>query len=391
LVTGVSAGEATFSAIGGGTSAGGFIRVTTNFTPLAFSTIGSVGNHLCGLEAPSGRAFCWGDNHAGALGNPSLDASEIPGPVSGDRRFSSLSVGDYATCTIEKETGSAYCWGANTSGDLGDGTVQTRWQPTPVASGAIRFSDISANGSHTCAVEAKNGLGYCWGKGSLIGDGTTGQRLTPTLVGDNARRIHFTSISAGSFHSCGIEAGTGTAYCWGQNNLGEVGDGTVIDRLLPVPVGPELSFSTLSAGPALTCGVEATTKAGYCWGTNSFGQIGDGTTINRQTPTRVAGGRRFSSISATGSAHACGIEIDTELAYCWGRYVSQVTTSPATNGSIPAVVGRAMRFKSIVATYAGGCGVEAQTGRGYCWTNAQLTPVPVLPPSALSLGVGGSR
>lgn len=385
-LTPIAKGAATIFAAGGGANGTALVYVELTGEPLRLSTIGSISNHACALEAPTGFAYCWGDNHAGALGMGEGEAWDRPALVNGGRRFNRLSVGAYATCGIEAVTAVAYCWGANRFGDLGDDTYTTRSEPTLVAD-QIRFTSISTSGTHTCGVEAQTGRGYCWGKERLVGDGSGLSRLTPTIVGTEERRIIFSEISAGWSHTCGLEERTGAAFCWGSNAGGQLGDGTTIDRLAPQPVAtPALRFISISAGWTLSCGV-ANTGLGYCWGSNPFGQIGDGTTANRLVPTLVGTGRqRFSSISATGGANACGLEAQTGLAYCWGRDIGEAGDSISAYLTHPTPVrGTPRRFSSIVATYGGGCGVEADTEVGYCWTYSQMIPVPILPPLSPTL------
>jgi hypothetical protein len=289
--------------------------------------------------------------------------------VRGGRSYVSLSVGYYATCGIEAQTGFAYCWGSNRDGDLGDGTRTTQWEPTLVESGRIRFNSISASGGLTCGVEVQTALGYCWGKGGLIGDGTLSQRSTPTLLGSGSLR--FSSVSTSGSHACGIEAQSDLAYCWGNADHGKLGDGTTTDRLVPTLVDSgSRRFSSIDAGDQFTCGIEAQTDLVYCWGQNDLGQVGDGTTTDRLAPTPVAGGRRFSSVGA-GSSLTCGIEAETSIGYCWGRNM------------LPTMVGGGnLRFSNII-THGYACGVEAQTGRGYCW-DGTLVPTPV--PAPISRG-----
>ena len=381
LLTGLASGDATVSADAGGASGDASVHVAPRFAPpLAFTSIGSTGNHVCGLEEATGHAYCWGDNHAGALGIGQGAGSDYPVPVSGGRHFRVLSVGDYATCGIENQTGLAYCWGFNEFGDLGDGSTTIRWDPTAVA-GAKQFTEISASGSHTCAVEAQTALGYCWGRAGLIGDNSTTQRQTPTLVGNTAAPIRFSSVSAGVSHSCGIEFDTGAAYCWGRNDAGQLGNATTAERLVPTATAGTPRFGSISAGESLSCGVETLTGFGYCWGLNTFGQVGDGSTTNRLVPTLVGQGtRRFASISATGHAHACGLEASTGFAYCWGREVGGAVVGATNSGGAPTLVGGGKRFSKIAATYAGGCGVELQTGLGFCWDVIEMAARPVLAP-----------
>ena len=371
LVTGVATGFATIVAAGGGVTGSTRITVGTPDNPfarLAFSSIGTAGNYACGLESQTGFAYCWGDGHAGALGRGDADDTNGPRRVSGGNRFVDLSVGYYGNCAIEGGSGSAYCWGDNHFGSIGDGTLTTRWVPTLVSGGDLHFSAISTSGELTCGVEAETGFGYCWGREGRIGDGTSEQRSIPTAVGSGGARIRFTSITVGG-HACGIEAETGRAYCWGPNESGQLGDGTTTARLTPVLVaGGGLRFTSISPGAAFTCGVETQTGAAYCWGANAFGQLGDGTTMTRLDPKRVAGGGvHFATVSSNWDA-SCGLETETGAAYCWGRsYAGPARLTPTMVGS------DGVRFSTISV---GGdvCAVEALTGRGYCW-GSSLVPI----------------
>jgi alpha-tubulin suppressor-like RCC1 family protein len=382
-LTPIARGATTVTAVGGGARGTVSVYIDLTVEQVRFSAIGSLSNHTCAIEAPTGFAYCWGDNHAGALGNGGQEAWDWPMRVSGDLRFTSLSVGDYGTCGIEAVTAVAYCWGSNHFGDLGDGTYNTAWEPTLVAAGRIRFTRISASGTHTCGVEAATGLAYCWGKEGLIGDGTRLSQPTPTVVGNGETRITFSEVSAGASHTCGVEQGTGAAFCWGRNFTGQLGDGTLLDRLEPQPAvaAPALRFTSISAGWTLSCAITDTGLA-YCWGANPYGQIGDGTTVDRLEPTLVGGGRQhFNSISATGAANACALEAQTGFAYCWGRYVGEAGDSASAYRTEPTLVrGGTRRFSSVVATYRGGCGIEAETGISYCWSYSQMIPATILPP-----------
>jgi alpha-tubulin suppressor-like RCC1 family protein len=374
LVTGVATGITMIWATGGG--AAGSTRVTVGtpdnpFARIAFSSIHTVGNYACGLEAQTGLAYCWGDNHAGALGIGEVDGSDTPVLVTGTRRFRSLSVGFYGNCAVEAGTGLAYCWGFNRFGDLGDDTFTTRWVPTLVQSGGVRFTSISASGELSCGVAAETGLGYCWGREGRIGDGTLVRRSVPTLVESGGATLRFTSISVGG-HACGVEAETGHGYCWGPNESGQLGDGTTIDRLVPTLVaGGRLRFSSISPGDAATCGVEAETGSAYCWGSNAVGQLGDGTTTARLEPAIAGSALRLATVSSRGDM-VCGIEEQTGVAHCWGRGY--------TGGArlVPTMVGNdRVRFSSI-SVGGGACAVEAQTGRGYCWGDS-LVPTALAP------------
>jgi len=155
----------------------------------------------------------------------------------------------------------------------------------------LTIAALSA-GDHTCAVTTV-GASYCWGFNSAgqLGDGTTDRKSTPVLVIMPAG-VRFAAVSAGGDHTCGVTP-SGTAYCWGWNQDGQLGDGTRVDRRTPVPVAAPagVGFAAVSLGGRHTCGVTLGGTA-YCWGHNAYGQLGDGTDTSRTIPVAVSVPRR---------------------------------------------------------------------------------------------------
>ena len=286
----------------------------TRYVPTAvaggrlFTQIASGSEYTCGL-ARTRRAYCWGANYIGQLGNNSSGRRAnwlVPTAVAGELIFTRIVPGDDHTCGLTG-AGRAYCWGRNTEGELGDGTKTDRLVPTAVAGGRT-FALITAGYDHTCGLTSA-GIGYCWGRNTHgeIGDSTTIGRVTPTAVAGG--RI-FTQIAGGGAHTCGLTS-SGHAYCWGFNYDGRVGDSTQNNiRLAPTPVAGRLTFTQIVTGSDQTCGL---TKAGaaYCWGSIADDQLGDGgkpraTRATRLVPTAIAGGLRFRSLSA-GKFHTVGL------------------------------------------------------------------------------------
>jgi alpha-tubulin suppressor-like RCC1 family protein len=271
--------------------------------------------------------------------------STTPVAVVGGLTFAALASGIAHTCGVTPG-GAAYCWGLNFNGQLGIGTTNgpelcaegsNPCSTSPVAViGGLTFAMVSAGASHTCAVTAA-GAAYCWGANTSgqLGDSTTAQRTSPVAV---AEGLTFTSVSAGFGYTCGVTL-SGAAYCWGLNNSGQLGIGSASGpqqcgvnpcSTAPVPVVGGLTFKKLSvsgdqSGFGHACGV-AVTGVVYCWGTNLGGQLGDGTKNSRPTPAPVSGGFTFASVSAgsnnyfgqaDGQEHTCGVTT-TGIAHCWG-------------------------------------------------------------------------
>lgn len=308
------------------------------FTALALGAL-----HTCGLTS-EGQVYCWGENLAGQLGRDSALKSTTPLPVAEGLRFVSLSAGGLHTCGLTA-TGIAYCWGRNEVGQLGSDSaadicpgartrVPCHRTPLPVA-GMVTYKSLSAGQYHTCAL-LTNGTAHCWGReftrkpgsipggyafvaisaggaracglttdgtpycwGSfLIGPGVLATQANPTRGGTwpadaDTTAWRLVSVSTGQDHICGV-TGSGVAYCWGANTFGQLGAGGGLFKKggsrEPVRVAGDLKFAVVSAGFSHTCGV-ATDGRTLCWGGNSVGQLGDGTTDGHNEPTPIRLGR----------------------------------------------------------------------------------------------------
>jgi alpha-tubulin suppressor-like RCC1 family protein len=338
---------------------------TTAAQALSFRQISAGTFHSCGVTTDN-LAYCWGQDASGELGDgtqPAGGFSSKPLPVAGGLHFLQVSAGNYYSCGVTMDD-RAYCWGENVYGKLGDGTSTPRLTPVAVV-GGHRFRQVDAGGSHTCGVTPSDEA-FCWGynRYGQLGDSSEFyQRRKPVRV---AGGRHFRQVAAGGLHTCGATTGY-RAYCWGDGSDGQIGDGRTIQRRTPRLVAGGLSFRQVHAGNAHSCGVTTDNRA-YCWGGNDKGQLGDGTTTQRLKPVPVAGGLQFSGVSPS-AEHTCGVTTGSR-AYCWGwRYYGQLGDgSPLgdyTRLSPVAVVG-GLRFSAVSAGRDHTCGVT--TGNvGYCW------------------------
>jgi alpha-tubulin suppressor-like RCC1 family protein len=242
--------------------------------------------HTCARRS-SGSVVCWGKNDYGTLGDGSTVAdrhASTPTTVFGLTDAVELSTGNYDTCA-RRRSGGVVCWGYNIDGRLGDGTATDRATPTPVI-GLADAVEISAGRSHTCA-RRTSGTVVCWGKNDhgALGDGTTIERRAPTPV---SGLIDALEIATGDTHTCARRI-FGTVVCWGNNDFGQLGDGTGMARPpTPMAVSGLVDAVELTADVRQTCARRAS-GAVVCWGENFAGQLGDGTTTTRLTPTPVVG------------------------------------------------------------------------------------------------------
>lgn len=337
---------------------------------VAFQDVSTGYRHSCATTT-SGQAYCWGYNGQGQLGDASQSTSYVPVAVQGGGlTFDSISVHTDQTCALTPG-GVAYCWGSNSDGQLGDstgGSGTNRIIPTAVV-GGLAFTSITAGRLATCARTAA-GLVYCWGRNvrGELGDSLHTARSYPdTLYG--GRR--WSAMKLGSHTGCAVEAVSGDAYCWGGNSSGQFGNGTTTDVPFPTPVTTGLTFTAISTDAYITngiygftCGIAADSTA-YCWGRNSDGQLGDNSTTNRLLPVAVAGGHKWKVIDV-GQATACGITTAGRL-YCWGdNSRGSVGDGTFTDRLIPTPVLGPRTYEDISINVSAVCG-RSTSGALYCW------------------------
>lgn len=244
------------------------------------------------------------------------DANEAPVDGSLSNRLASISGGDKHTCAI-LSTGAVKCWGLNVDGQLGDNTKINRSVPTAVNGLDSGVTAISAGGRHTCALLATGGA-KCWGFGDYgqLGDNTATSRMVPTAV--YGLNIGVTAITSGSTHTCALLA-TGGVKCWGVNIWGELGDNTATTfRHLPTNVyGLSTGVTAIAAGANFTCALFESGGV-KCWGHNARSQLGDGTNVGKLIPTNVVGFSSDVSAVTAGGYHTCALMTTNGLT-CWGR------------------------------------------------------------------------
>ncbi len=320
----------------------------------------SAGNgHTCGTKV-DGTAWCWGYNGQGQLGHGTTSiGGGDPVQVGTGTDWATLTAGGTHTCGTQTD-GTAWCWGPNAVGQLGDGTSTRRPSPAQVGTGTD-WVTLTAGYDHTCGTRT-DGTAWCWGRNfyGQLGDGTSTGRLVPVQVGD---ATDWASLAAGSSHTCGTKT-DGTAWCWGRNTYGQLGDGTSTGRPGPVQVGAATDWATLTAGEYHTCGTKGDGTA-WCWGYNGWSQLGDGTSTGRLGPVQVGAGTDWATLTA-GSSHTCGTRADG-TAWCWGdNGVGQVGDDTTTDRSAPVQVGDATDWTTLTAGNSHTCGTKTD-GTARCW------------------------
>ncbi len=355
--------------------------------------IAAGGDHTCALTN-TGGVQCWGDNENGELGDGSTSQSLTPVDVSGlASGVTAIAAGSYHSCALTT-AGGVECWGDNGSGQLGNGTTTQSLTPVDVSGLTSGGTAIAAGYEHSCALTTSGGV-MCWGDNTYgeLGDGTTTQSLTPVAVSGLTSGV--TAIAAGNLHTCALTT-AGGVECWGYNGNGQLGDGTTTQSLTPVDVsGLASGVTAIAAGGFHTCAL--TTAGGVqCWGDNGWGQLGDGTTIQRLTPVAVSGLTSGVTAIAAGELHTCALTTAGEVG-CWGaNYYGQLGDGTLTNRSTPMVVsGLTSGVTAIAAGDQYSCALTT-AGGVECWgynlygelgdgtPTRRLTPVDV---SGLASGV----
>jgi alpha-tubulin suppressor-like RCC1 family protein len=258
--------------------------------------------HGCALTV-AGVAYCLGsDQGYGSLGNnsPVYARSDTLVPVSGGITFTQLAVSEGGSHTCGLATaGQAYCWGSGGAGQLGTGASVYR-QPVPaLVAGGLTFVQLTAGADFTCGLRP-TGLAYCWGNGNTgeFGNGGRSNAYSPVLAASGKT---FTAITAGGSHACGLAA-AGDAWCWGADTLSQLGDGGAAPycavsgaaercSVYPVLVLGGVKFKALDAGLNHTCGISMADEV-WCWGDNWLGQLGLGYKASRYpsgTPAKIGG------------------------------------------------------------------------------------------------------
>ena len=332
----------------------------------------SFGPHTCALS--EARAFCWGSDSTGQLGNgPEMLPSSTPIGAALGHAFLSIGTGGYHTCALESD-GTAWCWGRGSQGQRGDGGTNPSGGVARVA-GVVRFRSLSVAGSHSCGVAADS-TAWCWGRG-IYGELGNGAQANSSVPAQVLGGLKFRSLAVGDAHVCGIAADS-TAWCWGSFYYGELGHNTQPDpnatsntQSTPVPVYGGLKFIALAAGADHNCGLGADSLA-YCWGGNWATQLGasSGSQLCHGiacslAPVPVRGARKYAGITA-GWDHSCAVTATGE-GYCWGGGAyGQLGGVVCCGATQPELVAGGLGFVLIAAGDYFTCGI-ATGGSGYCW------------------------
>jgi alpha-tubulin suppressor-like RCC1 family protein len=339
-----STAETTTASTGGGGAGGA--TTGTGGTPYDFGDIAAGQHHACGVR-PDGLVRCWGWGQNGQLGDGNLMNSNVPVVVGELSDVASIRAGSEHTCAA-LVSGKVKCFGSNQSGQLGDGTTMPHATPVEVTSldGVVA---VMAGWSHTCALTMAGEL-HCWGNGfsGQLGVGDTMNSATPVKVMQGV-----VDAAAGYNHSCAVLS-NGELHCWGYNGVaGELGTGAGAGTY-PTPqlVSALKDVKRVVSGFQHTCALLGD-GALWCWGLNNNGQLGDGTLTDRPNPVAVQGLPGKVASMALGYQHTCAVLGDGAL-WCWGQNQQGGVGKPFTTPPVPEPQPQAVAGLAKVLRVAGG-------------------------------------
>ncbi|PKN59260.1 MAG: hypothetical protein CVU56_01930 [Deltaproteobacteria bacterium HGW-Deltaproteobacteria-14] len=340
-----------------------------------------------------GTLWCWGADDSGQLADGSVSALDAAAATTPQQAgaltgWASVDVAAQHACAA-RDDGTLWCWGRNTNGALGSGGPLNKLAPWPIPGSWASIRRAPGTGSHACGL-ATSGAASCWGLnnngqlGTAASSGYFGNPASPVIGGPAT----WTAVATGGSHSCGLGSG-GTLWCWGYNNKGQLGDGTQVARAAPGQLAG--AWTAVAGGRDFTCGRQADGTL-WCWGDNGNKQLGLGAAAASQvlTPTQVGGATDWAAI-APSQYHACATRSDGTL-WCWGYvFGGGIGDGTANTRDAPTQVGATNSWSTVTTGWAHSCAIDA-AGALWCWgTNdyAQLglgnTATPKLSPTRVGV------
>jgi alpha-tubulin suppressor-like RCC1 family protein len=351
--------------------------------------------HSLALDS-HGNIYGWGDNVFGQLGNGTTTGSLVPVLVlvtmPAGVTFTQVSAGGEHSVALDS-AGDIYAWGHNNLGQLGNGTTTDSHAPELVTMPAgVTFKQVSAGGSHSLALDS-DGNAYAWGDNGSgqLGDGLATDSHVPVAVTMPAN-VTFTQVSAGSAHSLAVGS-DGNAYAWGKNGDGQLGNSSITDSHVAVPVSApaNVTFTQVSAGRGHSLAVDSNGNS-YGWGYNAYGQLGNNSTTDSDAPVLVTlpAGVKFTHVSA-GYLHSLALDSNGNI-YAWGNNeVGQLGTNTLTESHVPVPVYAPVVVTGVSFDGVAGTGLSQTAGSWTVVTPAHASGAVDVVVSYTQFGVAGTE
>ena len=274
-----------------------------------WASVTAGGSHSCAVKT-TGALFCWGDDGSGQLGNGAPGTQQSPMQEStAATNWASVAAGFDFTCAV-KTTGTLWCWGADGSGQLGNGASGMQQSPMQELTAATNWASVEVGDYSTCARKTTGAL-FCWGSNNSgeVGNNVIGG-VQQTPVQESTTATNWASVTAGVSFACARKT-NGTLWCWGSDAGGKLGNGqTTVSNLLRPAQESTLAtnWAFLSTGHAYGCAIKPDGTL-WCWGADGNGQLGNGAaTTTQDTPVQeLTAATNWASVSA-GNTHTCAIK-----------------------------------------------------------------------------------
>ncbi len=345
--------------LGNGSSGNVYINVPTQIgIDNQWTQIGSGNDHSLALKS-DGTLWTWGRNDYGQLGDGTLTQRDNPIKIGMGNRWVSVVGGELHTVAL-KSDGTLWTWGYNYYGQLGDGTTISKDVPTQIGI-SNKWMSISAGRYYTLALQS-NGTLWTWGSNNSgqLGDGTLANKSTPQRIRESNR--DWLRVVQGQSHTIGLKS-DGTLWAWGQNDQGQLGDGTNVSKSTPIQVGTDDNWISVAAGFRFSIALKSDGTL-WTWGRNNKGQLGDGTTTNKNIPTQIGADTKWVSIVG-GQAHTVALKSDGTL-WAWGDNSSnQLGDGSIQDTNVPIQIGTDTQWVSVSA---GTFHTVALKSNGTLWT-----------------------